>query len=212
MAYRNQISPAPPGIPTPGISEPGMTIPGAPDFAEYLESEQLALISSLRKLWIQLAIWSRSLIVSTAAGLGDIQAITDRLTDLPEAFSAVLGQYFEPQDADRFRGLLAEHISAIEALVAAEKNNDVQTVNLETVNLYNNAGRIAAYLVSINPYWDRDQLSSLLYDYIEMQLADLVTRLEGDYARELAIFDDLLTQAVKIADYTAQGMLRRFRP
>ncbi|HWQ79034.1 MAG TPA: hypothetical protein VN381_09460 [Anaerovoracaceae bacterium] len=215
MVYRNQISPpAPPNIPQPGMTIPGVPVPlpGTPNLTEYLESEQLTLIGSLRQLWTQLAIWSRSLIVSTAANLGDIQAITDRLADLPEAFAALLGQYFEPQEADSFRELLEEHISTLEALITAEKNNNVQTVNQETVNLYNNASRIAAYLVSINAFWNQEQLSDLLYDYIEMMLADLVARLEGDYTKELDIFDDLLTQALKISDYMAQGMLQRFRP
>ena len=64
---------------------------------------------------MQLAIWERALIVSTAGNLGDIQMITDRLFYLPEAFTGVLSRYFEPQDADRFRELLEEQIMAVAA-------------------------------------------------------------------------------------------------
>ena len=195
MIYRNQINP-----------------PSTPDFTGIIDGEQLALISNLRQLWMQLAIWSRSLIVSTAGNLRDIPMITDRLMQLPEAFAAVLGQYFEPQEADRFRELLEEHIAIMLALVSAEKNNDVRTVNQETMNLYENANRIAAVLVSVNSYWNNEQWQIILDDYNEMLLADLVARMAGVYAKEIVIFDDLQTQAIKSADYMAQGMMRKFHP
>lgn len=208
MVFNNQINP-------PAAAEmpaPGMPAPGIPDFADYLESEQLGLISSLRDLWLRLAIWSRSLIVSTAAGLRDIRANKDMLRELPESFSAVLGKYFEPQDADRFGELLQESISTMEALITAEISNDDRMAGQETVNLYNSAGRISSYLASINPYWSREQLDELLTDYIEILLVGMVARLTGDYRRELTIFEDLLEHAVKIADYMAEGMMRKFRP
>lgn len=204
MIYRNQIN-LPPGAAAPNEPSPS-------EFTGIIEAEQLALISNLRQLWMQLAIWSRSLIVSTAGNLGDIPMITDRLIYLPEAFTAVLGQYFEPQASDRFRELLMEHIAAVLALVSAEKNNDIQTVNQETVKLYNNANRIAAYLVSIDSYWSREHWQIILDDYIEMLLADLVARMAGEYANEIDIFDDLQTQALKLADYMAQGMMQKFHP
>lgn len=175
-----------------------------------IEEEQLALISNLRWLWMQLAIWSRSLIVSTAGNLRDIPMIKDRLMQISEAFAGVLGQYFEPQEADRFRELLEEHIAIVLALVSAEKNNDVKTVNQETVNLYENANRIAAYLVSVNSYWNNEHWQIILDDYIEMLLADLVARMAGVFAKEIGIFDDLQTQAIKLADYMAQGMMQKF--
>lgn len=218
MIYRNQInSPAAPAPNTPAPGGPANTVPvpnppSTPSFPNFAESDQLALISNLRQFWIQLAIWTRSLIVSTAGNLGDVTLLTDRLTYLPEAFSKVLGQYFEPQEANQFAELLEEHISSVEAVIAADKNNNNQTVNQETENLYRNADRMAAYLAGINSYWTQDQWKELLYDYIEMLLADLVARLTGDYAKEIDIFDDMQTQAIKIADYMAQGMMQKFHP
>ncbi|HVI41060.1 MAG TPA: hypothetical protein VM577_10390 [Anaerovoracaceae bacterium] len=218
MIYKNQINlPAAPtpNVPAPGTPAPTVPAPNPPStpaFAGTITSEQLGLISNLRQLWMQMAIWSRSLIVSTAANLADIQMITDRLEYLPEAFSGVLNQYFEPHEADHFGELLEEHISTVAALIDAEKNNDDRLVNQETVNLYSNANQIAAYLVSINSYWSEAEWRDLLNDYIEMLLADLVARLGGDYAKEIDIFDDLQTQAIKIADYMAQGMMQKFHP
>lgn len=238
MICRNQINPAQepspgipapqPVIPAPGAPAPQPAVPapvpgmpstgpvpaqpGLPSLEESLEGERLALYGSLRQLWTQLAVWSRALIVSVAANLGDIQAIKDRLAIIPDAFSRVLSRYFDPRDADRFRVLLIEHIAAMAALVTAEKNNDIQTVNQETENLYANAGRIAAQLAGMNPYWNQEQWGDLLNDYIEILLADLVARMEGDYSREITIFDDLEAQAIKMAEYMAQGMMQRFRP
>lgn len=203
MRYKNQVTP-------PASTVPAPNPPATPNFEEINEGEQLALISDLRQLWSQLAIWSRSLIVSVAANLGDIQMITDRLMFLPEAFSKILGKYFEPQDADRFGELLQEHISTMSALFTAEENKDDTVVNQETENLYANADRIAEFLAGINSYWDEEQWKDLLSDYIEMLLADLVARIAGEYAKEIDIFDDLQTQAIKIADYMSHGIMQKF--
>lgn len=226
MIYMNQVSPpvspapgtpAPffptpgaPGTPTPFVPTPGA--PGTPSSEEILASEQLAVVGTLRLLWLQLAIWERSFIVSAVGNLGDIQAITDRLLQIPEAFAGFLGQYFTPQEADQFKELLEEHINTVTALVSAEKNNDIQMVNQETSNLYENANRIAAYLAVINSYWNEEQWKDVLDDYIEILLADLVARESSEYAKEITIFDDLQTQAVKIADLMSGGMLQKFRP
>jgi len=208
MMFNNEVNfPEAAEMPSPGTPAPEM-----PDFSDYFDSEPLDLISSLRDLWIRLAIWLRSLIVSSSAGLDDIQAIKDMLSNLPESFSAVLGKYFEPQEADRAGELLGQLISTAVALIAAEEVDEEQRTGQETVNLYNDAGRLAAYLASINPYWTREMLEELLTDYIEILLAGLVARLEKEYPREQTIFEYLLAHAVKVADYMAQGIMRKFRP
>lgn len=207
--------PPTPGTPTPGtplISVPAPNAPSTPAFPGPFGSEELGLISNFRQLWMQLAIWSRSLIVSTAANLGDIQLIIDRLMYLPDDFSKILSLYFEPQEADSFRELLQEHISTLAALFAAEKDKDDNLVNQETVNLYDNANRMASYLAGINSFWNAAQWRALLYDYIQMLLADLVARMGGDYAKEIDIFDDLQTQAIALSDYMALGIMRKFIP
>ena len=58
--------------------------------------------------------------------------------------------------------------------------------------------------MSINSYWNQEQWTEVLDDYIEMLLADLVARLTGDYAKEIDVYDDLQTQAIKIARYHVQ--------
>lgn len=205
MIYKNQVNPPAPTVPAPNpVSTPAISGPIGP--------EQLALISNFRQLWMQLAIWSRSLIVSISANLGDVQMIYDRLMFLPETFSGVLDRYFEPRDIDSFRELLQEHISIEAELFDAEKNNNDQTVNRATVSLYDNANRMADYLASINPYWSAAEWRNLMTVYIQTLLADLVARMAGGYAKEIEIFDDLQTQAIALSDYMAQGMLRRFVP
>lgn len=181
-------------------------------YGNMVTQEQLELVRKLGQLWQQMAVLTRSLIVSASGNLGDIQVITDRLTTLPDALAGVLGQYFEKQEVSHFKELMQEHIAAISALIIAEKNNDRKTVNQETVFLYDNANRIAAYLASINPFWDQGQWSELLNDYIEMFFADLVARLTNNFTKEIDIFEDFLSQAMKIADYTAQGMMQKFHP
>lgn len=206
-----QPSPAEPTLPSP--AEPTLPSPAEPTLPEpLLADEQRKLIGDLRQLWMRLAIWSRSLIVSTVAGLGDITQLTDRLLAVPEEFSAILGQYFEPQEADQFRELLEEFLSTSTALIAAEKNKDDNLVNQETKNLYADADRIAEYLVSINSNWSQEQWTDLLNDWIEMLLADLVARLDGDYAKEITVFADLENQSLKSADYMADGIMKKFHP
>ncbi len=63
----------------------------------------IILNNTLRKLWEQHIMWTRSFIISTVDNLGDIEFVTKRLLRNPSDFAAVLKNYYGSEKADKFR-------------------------------------------------------------------------------------------------------------
>ena len=75
---------------------------------------------------------------------------------------------------------------------------------------YSNADKIASALGRINPVWTAAQWRDLLYDHLRMTTDEVLARLSGDYAKDAAIFDMILEQALDMADVMAEGIAKQF--
>ncbi|MBR0597083.1 hypothetical protein [Sinanaerobacter chloroacetimidivorans] len=175
-----------------------------------ISDAQLNLMNALRQTWGDLSMWTRAFLVSTAAGLGDAGNIRDRLAQIPDAFASELSHIYEPEQTNQLRDLLNQHILLMEALITAEKNGDDVTVNQSTVRLYQNADNVASFLSSVNPYWEEEKWKDLLDDYLEMNIAQMVARLGGNFSEDIIIYNSIEKQAMQMADYMSEGIIQRF--
>lgn len=172
---------------------------------------QIDRINTLRKLWEQHIMWTRSFIISTAAGLGDLQFVTNRLLRNPNDFANVLKNFYGEETASRFASLLTQHLTIAAALVNAAKAGNTEAVNENRRKWYANADEIAEFLAGINPYWSRREWQLMLYDHLRLTENEAVERLTGQYERDVALFDAIEDQAMMMADTMANGILRQFR-
>ena len=56
---------------------------------------QVELLNELRMLWEQHIHWTRSFIISTAANLGDLEPVTNRLLQNPGDFGKVFRMFYD---------------------------------------------------------------------------------------------------------------------
>lgn len=110
----------------------------------------------------------------------------------------------------KFRDLLTEHLKIAGNLVNAAKSGDAATVNQEREKWYANADEIAAFLAGINPYWSKDQWTSMLHKHLKLTEEEAVARLMGQYAKDVALYDVIEDQALMMGDYMAEGIIRQF--
>lgn len=115
---------------------------------------QVELLNELRMLWEQHIHWTRSFIISTAANLGDLEPVTNRLLQNPGDFGKVFRMFYDNQIASNFENLLTQHLLIAADLVNAAKNNDSTAAAEARTKWYKNADEISAFLASINPYWN----------------------------------------------------------
>ena len=98
----------------------------------------------------------------------DLSDVTKRLLRNPADFAAVLKPYYGIQSAMAFNKLLTDHLLIAAQLVIAAKADDVEAVQQERRKWYANADAIAAFLASVNPYWNRADWQAMLYEHLKL--------------------------------------------
>jgi len=86
---------------------------------------QINFIFRSRMLWRDLASWLRAYLVSLFAGIGDLEAVSQRLYRIPAEYGLMLKVFFGDQVTEQFIALLSNYIVNIEALFTAQKNNEL---------------------------------------------------------------------------------------
>lgn len=178
---------------------------------QYLETNIYGttnLLINLRNLWLDLAIWTRNYMVSIISGFGNANSVGERLYRIPIDFYGRLQMIFGSQRAQGFVNLLSQHIVLMMNTVGSMKNRDNDALNQNTQLLYQNSKDIAGYLVGLNPYWTTTQWNTLLEQYINMTLQEMVALASGDFERDIDIFDRITYYTVFLADYLTEGIVQ----
>lgn len=171
----------------------------------------IMLNNTFRKLWEQHVMWTRSFIISTVDGLGDIDFVTKRLLGNPSDFEIVLKIYYGSAKAKEFRKLFEEHLLIAADLVNRAKSQNTEGVEEARKKWYENASEIAEFLSEINPHWSKSEWNKMLDEHLKMTEDEAVTRFQKQYRKNVAIYDDIEAQALIMADYMTKGILKQFR-
>lgn len=176
----------------------------------YFTARQVNLRDQLRMLWEQHVYWTRFFIISTAASLGDLPDVTNRLLQNPGDFGAALTPFYGARVAGQFQELLREHLLIGGDLVTAAKNQDPAKVDEDRTKWYENAAQIARFLGQINPCWSESKWQTMLDDHLAMTEQEAMLRLAGRYPEDIRMFDRIEAEALEMADYMTEGMTRQF--
>ena len=155
-------------------------------------------------------MWTRSFIISTAADLEDIKYVTARLLRNPADFEAALKPYFGEENAKGFSSLLTEHLTIAAQLVDAAKAGNTELVDETRKKWYANADAIAVFLFNINPSWSKSHWTVMLHDHLKLTETEAVERLTGKYEQDVSLFSAIEDQALNMADYMAEGIIKQF--
>lgn len=172
---------------------------------------QVEIKNNLRMLWEQHVHWTRSFIISTAADLDDLSEVTQRLLRNPQDFYCLLKPFYGEKTACEFKELLTQHLLIAADLVNAAKAKDEQAVSAARCKWYANAECISAFLAKINPCWNEEKWKCLFFSHLEMTEKEAVLRLNCRFAEDIAIYDMIESEALKMADYMACGIINQFR-
>ncbi|WP_312648815.1 hypothetical protein [Aminipila sp.] len=168
---------------------------------------QLNLIFQSRTIWRDLATWLRAYLASKHGGLGDIEAIWEKLDELLIKSTNIFSLVFGEQFADQYVTLLSNFNNILDALINAQINGDTNAINEYTKQLYENADQIAAFLSKVNPFWVESEWKNLLYQFNQMTIDQSNTFLNKDFRKNIDIFDRILNLTSTIGDYYSQGIL-----
>ena len=171
----------------------------------------LAFQDQMRKLWEDHIQWTRHFIISTAHSLPDAGPTTQRLlanqVDLGNAFRRFYGDAV----ANQLTQLLTDHILIAARLVAAAKAGDNNTVTTANAEWIANADQIAGLWAQINPRsWPLDVMKHHMHEHLALTLDEAVLRLQGNFAGDIAKYEEVHAAILDMADMLSLGIIRQF--
>ncbi len=173
--------------------------------------DEMNAIYDIRMFWFELAIWTRSFMLSRYRGLGNVQEVFERLRRVPVDYTNTLRQVFGEQVAADVLRELNTYLDLLDGFITAQMANDTDEINRITRLLYQNADNRAALISSVNPFWDESEWRTRLYNNLRGTIDESTSFLTGDYARNIDIFSRLLDHAENTSNYFAQGLFSYLR-
>jgi hypothetical protein len=171
---------------------------------------------AMRKLWEDHITWTRMFIVSKATlaeDLPDIGPTVERLLQNQTDIGDAIEPFYGADAAAALTSLLETHIlQAAEILTVAKAGGD-PTAAID--RWYANAHDIAVFLNAANPqHWPLEDLDTMMRDHLTLTLEEAVARLEarttGNYAVDIAKYDQVHLQILEMADMLSDGIIRQF--
>jgi hypothetical protein len=167
--------------------------------------------NAMRKLWEDHVTWTRLFIVSAVADLPDTGPTAERLLQNQADIGNAIKPFYGDAAGDQLTALLRDHILIAADLVAAAKAGDSAAFDLAHTQWYTNADDIAAFLASANPrHWPRAAMQAMMHEHLDLTLTEASARLTGDWAADIAAYDEIHVQALHMADMLSDGIVSQF--
>lgn len=174
-------------------------------------SKRMALHDAMRKLWEDHVTWTRVFIISAAADLPDKVRATDRLLQNQVDLGNAIKPYYGDAAGDKLTALLKEHITTAAEVVAAAKANDSTKLADANKRWFANADQIADFFSGANPKnWPQAEMRSMMHDHLDLTTKEVVARLHGDWAGDIAAYDAVHQQILHMADGLSMGIINQF--
>ncbi len=172
---------------------------------------QIKLLHTVRRYWLDYVLWMRALLFSIAFSLPDREAVTRRLYRNPEDFFLLFSALYGERPAGQLRELMKKQTDCASMLMEAVCKEDAQTLAGIRKEGYQNAEQLSIFLQSINESWTGALWQALLEEQLEMTEEEAVFVHSGNNVEGIARFEGLLELSNTMADEMANGLMRQFR-
>jgi hypothetical protein len=168
------------------------------------------LKEGMRRLWTDHVVWTREYINAAVAGSPSATAVAGRLMKNQEDIGRAIEPYYGNAASTKLTNLLKQHISIAVDLVAAAKAGDNAKVADADRRWHDNANEIATFLASANPNWPQQTLRTMLDEHLRLTTQEATTRIQQNWSANAAVFDQILDQAIHMADMLTDGIVKQF--
>jgi hypothetical protein len=164
---------------------------------------------AMRQLWEDHIVWTRMAIIGIVDDRPDQSFAVERLLQNQDDIGDAIKPFYGDAAGDALSELLREHIVGAADLLVAAKTGDGFEAAHEA--WYANGAEIGAFLADANPRnWDRAEMQAMMADHLDLTLAEAVARLQGDFAADIAAYDEIHVQILHMADMLSDGIISQF--
>lgn len=176
-----------------------------------ISARELALRSTMDRLWQEHVVWTRLAIISLTTHAPDTKETVARLlrnqTDLGNAVKPFYGAAAGRQ----LTALLREHILIAADLIAVAQKGDGAGVSAQQARWTKNADEIAALLSSANPrFWKLGAMKTMMHEHLHLTTDEVVARLKGDWAADVKAYDRVEREILHMSEMLADGLVGQF--
>lgn len=187
---------------------PPAVVPATPP-EDCLTLGETNMIGDIRKLWTELAFWTKDFMECINNQSKELQVTIIRLNRIPDDFLLKLTIFFGSLFSEDFINFLAIHIVLLQNLASALKIQDRQASNTALSQLYVNADAMSESLAKMNPFWLKTQWYNMFYNYISTTVEEMVSKFGGNDQRSVDAFERVYIQILVMADYMSTGIMQR---
>ncbi|MDX6613571.1 MAG: hypothetical protein QOD75_2757 [Blastocatellia bacterium] len=174
-------------------------------------TKRMALHDAMRKLWAEHVFWTRVFIISAVADLPDKGFAPERLLQNQVEIGNAIKPYYGDAAGDKLTTLLKEHVITAAEIVAAARAGDKPKQEDATKRWFANADQIAAFLSDANPRnWPRTEMQQMMREHLNLTITEVVARLQGNWAADIAAFDKVHEQILHMADMLTEGIVKQY--
>ena len=167
--------------------------------------------AALRDLWIGHVFWVRNVAVAELAGDAAAQQVAEKqVVANAQLIAASIEPFYGAEAKKKLFTLLASHYGAVKAYLDASIAKDGGKQTEATSKLISNAGEIASFLSSANPYLPKDTVDGLLQAHGGHHIAQIQQLQAKDYAGEAQTWADMTQHMYVISDALAGALAKQF--
>ena len=176
-----------------------------------ISAEELALRTTMDRLWQEHVVWTRLAIISLTTRAPDTGATVARLLRNQTDIGNAVKPFYGAAAGRQLTGLLREHILIAADLIAAAQTGDGAGVPAQQARWTKNADEIAALLASANPrFWKRGAMKTMMHDHLRLTTDEVVARLKGDWAADVKAYDRVEREILHMSEMLADGLVGQF--
>lgn len=165
----------------------------------------------MRKLWEDHVTWTRLYIVSAVADLPDKGAAAQRLLQNQVDIGNAVKPFYGDAAGAKLSALLKDHILIAVELIDAAKAGDAAKKDAAAKRWDANADDIATFLSGANPkHWPLAEMKKMMHDHLALTTTEVVSRLQKNWAADIAAYDKVHEQILKMADMLSSGIISQF--
>ena len=124
--------------------------------------------------------------------------------DMEDALAPYYGD-----DAEVLGDLIKDHLTIAADILTALNNG--QPTHALIASWYANAHDIAVQMNKMNPKsWPLEETEQMWTDHLDATLAEATDHFTGDFAGEVAAYDQVHDMALEMADFISNGVMKQF--
>lgn len=170
----------------------------------------ISLRRAMQRLWTDHVVWTRHYVIAAVDERPELEAATTRLLKNQEDIGNAIVPLYGKAAGKQLTNLLKQHILIAVDLVAAAKAGDQKKFKTYDKKWDSNAEDIATFLSGANPYLTKKDVVDLLHLHLSLTKDEAVARISKDFTKDVAVFDQILTEILTLSDALSQAIVAQF--